>query len=182
MTTSFCLLRGINVGGKRPVKMETLRALFESAGAQNVRTYIQSGNVVFEMAGSELPAAFEEEISRKIEATFGFSVSLLFLSLKELERILASNPFLKEGNRDTAFFHVTLFKVALSETTVSHFDGKGLPADSFSLNSRCAYLYCPDGYHRFKGGNDYWEKRSGVPATTRKWKTVQKLVAMGREG
>ena len=181
MNSFICLLRGINVGGKRPVKMETLRAIFAAAGAQKVRTYIQSGNVVFEMAGNSLPASFEAEVFRAIEATFGFSVPLFFISARELEAILAANPFLKEANLDTAFLHVTLFKEALSEAAVSHFDGKGLPAATFLLTSQCAYLYCPDGYHKFKGGNDHWEKVCGTQATTRNWKTLQQLVVISGE-
>ncbi len=180
MTPFICLLRGINLGGLRTVKMEILRALFEGAGSQNVRTYIQSGNVVFNIAGAELPVDFEANILEKIEAAFGFSVPLLFISVADLEIRMAANPFRKEA-KDPAFLHLTLFKDSLSESGIAAYEKKSLPAGNARLFPQCAYLHCPDGYGRFKGGNDYWERVAGTPATTRNWKTVQKLVEMGKE-
>ena len=180
MTTFICLLRGINVGGKRPVKMEALRALFEEAGGQKVRTYIQSGNVIFALADEELPVAFEATLSQKIENCFGFLVPLLFISVVALEEILAGNPFLREEGTDSTFLHVTLLKEAVPPATLEAYEAKSLPAENARLFAACAYLYCPEGYHKAKGGNEYWERVTGKPATTRNWKTLQQLVAMGR--
>jgi uncharacterized protein (DUF1697 family) len=178
MTTFICLLRGINVGGKRVVKMESLRALFESAGAQNVRTYIQSGNVIFEWPGASLHTGLEEEISQKIEAAFGFSVPLLLLKSTDLKRLLAANPYGQNPLLNSGFFHLTLFKKPLSDLQLQAYEQNRLPAEEAVLHPECAYLYCPAGYQNFKGSNSFWEQRSGTQATTRNWKTLQQLVAM----
>ena len=178
MITFICLLRGINVGGKRLVKMETLRALFAAAGAQNVRTYIQSGNVVFEMAGNSLPASFEAEILQKTENSFGFSVPLLFIKSADLRRLSDANPYLENATAVPDFFHLTLFKGPVSEEVITRYKKASLPEAEAILHSECAYLCCPDGYQNFKGTNTFWEKITGTQATTRNWKTVQKLVAM----
>lgn len=102
MTTYISLLRGINVSGHKPVKMEALRKLYEELGYKNVSTYLQSGNVVFTAKGNE--KKLEHKISQQIELDFGFQVPVIVLTIDKLKKVIGNNPFLK---KDAAFLHVT---------------------------------------------------------------------------
>jgi uncharacterized protein (DUF1697 family) len=93
------MLRGINVSGHKSIRMERLRESFEALEFTNVRTYVQSGNVVFE-AGKDSAAGLAEEIQKKILQDVGFPVSALVRTSKEMERVIRSNPFLKETGVD----------------------------------------------------------------------------------
>src|SRR6476660_3277916 len=88
--TYIALLRGINVSGHKKIKMPELKAMFENLGFTNVRTYIQSGNVVFESATAE---DLESKISTKIEVQFGFEVSVICRTSEEMEDVIKRNPY-----------------------------------------------------------------------------------------
>ena len=90
--TYIALLRGINVSGHKKIKMPDLKAMFEALGFTNVRTYIQSGNVVFE---SNFAADLESKISAKILEQFGFEVSVICRTAEELEQVIARNPYVE---------------------------------------------------------------------------------------
>jgi uncharacterized protein (DUF1697 family) len=100
------MLRGINVGGKKIVKMEKLRASFEALGFGPVRTYVNSGNVIFET--STIPSTIlSKRIEEKISRGFGFPIKVIVKTSEELNRIIRNNPFLKQKGIDRSKLHVT---------------------------------------------------------------------------
>src|SRR5689334_22817789 len=105
-STYVALLRGVNVGGKNKLPMKDLAKIFEKCGCGNVRTYIQSGNVVFQCPTSV--ARLHETVGTAIEKQFGFLPSVVFRKLGDLEDIVKNNPFLKAGAQETELHVVFL--------------------------------------------------------------------------
>jgi uncharacterized protein (DUF1697 family) len=170
--TWVCLLRGINVGGKK-VAMKALKELLEGLGHEDVTTYIQSGNVVFGSDGGDAEA-LSAAIEKAIGAQMGLDVTVLLRSPAELAAVVAANPF--PGVEDR--LHVTFLAEEPARSKVDAVDPDGYPPDAFAVVGREVYLHCPDGYGRSKLGNSFWERKLGVAATTRNWRTVTKLLEM----
>lgn len=169
MTRFIALLRGINVGGK-VVKMEALRGVFGEMGFDIVKTYIQSGNVMF--AAEEASAS---RISEKLEEAFGFPIPVVLRTLDEWKGTIDRNPF---AGKDPYITFLSdepdLDAVASLESFADGFD------DDVKVVGREAYLLCPGGYGRTKFSNAFVEKRLAVSGTTRNWKTVNKLLALSQ--
>jgi len=174
------MLRGINVGGQKIVKMESLRMSFEALGFRRVRTYVQSGNVIFE-ATKTSSDIWSKIIEGKILNDFGFSVSLFFRSSDEMKKIASDNPFLKERGIDRSRLHVSFLSALPAEAGLRKLDALDALPDRFSVKGREVYLHCPNGYGRTKLSNNALEKLLLVEATTRNWKTVIALVGMSSE-
>ena len=160
--------------------METLRASFEALGFRRVRTYVQSGNVVFETERTS-PDDLARIIAEKISKDFGFSIPVVLRTSDDFERIMRDNPFLNRRRFDHSKLHVTF----LSSTPAKDAEEKlgalnGLP-DEFRIDGQEIYLYCPNGYGRSKLSNNALEKALTVGATTRNWKTVSTLARMSSE-
>jgi uncharacterized protein (DUF1697 family) len=173
------MLRGINVSGHKPVKMEQLRASFERLGFTNVKSYVQSGNVVFEAARGPV-LQVQEKIEKQILTDFAFSVPVLLRTAQELGEVIERNPFTKEPAIDQSKLHVTF----LSKTGPAKAREMLLPlagaGEQFQVHGREIYLYCPNGYGRTKLSNTAIEKKLDVGATTRNWRTVNTLLSMAR--
>jgi uncharacterized protein (DUF1697 family) len=176
-TTFVALLRGINVGGKNKVPMADLKSLFTSLGYEDVVTYIQSGNVVFRSpAGARKIAA---DIEKRIAKVFEIPVTVLVRNSAELEAIAKRNPFLKRGS-DPSKLHVVLLDRSPKKSAVAELDPERSPPDEFSVHGREIYLLLPNGAGRSKLTIDYFERRLGVRATARNWKTLTKLLELSR--
>jgi uncharacterized protein (DUF1697 family) len=172
MKTYVALLRGINLGAHNMVPMADLRALFDDLGAEDVETYVQSGNVVFKIAdGAE---KLTPAIERKIRRDLGLSVTVLVLTRPQLTKVLAGNPFAK-AKKEPAKLHVTFLADNPAGAKVGRLDPERGKPDEYRLVGEQIYLHCPNGYGRTKLTNAYFEKQLGVAATTRNWKTVTKL-------
>jgi uncharacterized protein (DUF1697 family) len=167
------LLRGINLGARNKLAMADLRALVTELGADDVETYVQSGNVVFASGGSA--SALERQIEERIRRDHGYEVPVLVRTAPELAKVVADNPFLRAGNDQTKL-HVTFLAAAPGRARVEAPPGSG--ADEFSIVRREVYLHCPDGYGRSKLSNAFFEKQLGVVATTRNWRTVTTLAEL----
>jgi uncharacterized protein (DUF1697 family) len=179
MPNYVAMLRGVNVAGSKRVAMGALKELFEALGAQDVQTYVQSGNVVFK-SGSKSPAKLEKTIEDRIGDELGLSVRVVVRSKHELRRIVAKNPFLA-AKKDPATLHVTFLADKPSAARVRDIDtGAGGP-DEFRIEGQEVYLHCPNGYGRTKLNNAFFEKKLGVAATTRNWKTVTTLARLAAE-
>jgi uncharacterized protein (DUF1697 family) len=173
MNTSIALLRGINVSGQRMINMKDLKALFQKAGFENVMTYIQSGNIVF---GSEEKntKTLAKKIRQMIQDHYGFDVPVMVLSREDIVDIIEHNPY-NDGKKDTAKLHVTLLDdTPDAKLLVSTRDEK-YQSDEFHIEKKIIYLYCPDGYGMTKFSTMFFEKKLGVTATTRNWKTIEAL-------
>jgi len=174
------LLRGINVSGKNIIKMDVLKSLFENIGAQNVKTYIQSGNVVFEHleADSKILA---KKIAGQIYFDFGMEIPVLVLSKQKLEQVVTNNPFTKDKTKDPTFFHVTFLDdkpIAGDKETIL---ANKSAVEEIVFSDEAVYLYCPEGYGRTKLNNNFLENKLKVQATTRNWKTTITLLEMAAD-
>jgi len=171
--THLALLRGINVGGKKMLPMRDLTALFEQAGCENVRTYIQSGNVPFE-ATPATAERFANGVASQIEARFGFRVPMMLRSAAEMSAAISGNPFVQEGADENAL-HVGFLRDAPNAQQVRQLAPDRSPPDRFAVKGREIYLHLPNGMGRTKLTNDYFDRRLGTVSTVRNWRTVMKL-------
>jgi uncharacterized protein (DUF1697 family) len=174
------MLRGINVGGQKIIKMENLRRSFESLGFQHVRSYVQSGNVIFE-ASKTSTTSLSRKIGDKILSDYGFSIPLILRTSSEMTKITSDNPFLKEKEVDRSKLHVTFLSEPPAKAALGKLDTLHGDFDEFRVRDREIYLYCPNGYGRTKLSNNAIEKLLGVHATTRNWKSVNKLAEISSE-
>jgi uncharacterized protein (DUF1697 family) len=177
MMTCIAMLRGINVGGSKPVKMQRLRASFQELGFKNVSTYLQSGNVVFQ-APSSSPTSLASRIEQQIQKDFGFDVSVLVRTAGELSQVVTGNPFLKDKGMDTCWLHITFLSQAAPGTAAKSLEPLAATAERFKVSGREIFLFCPNGYGRTKLSNNAIEKKLSVGATTRNWNTVNALLQM----
>jgi uncharacterized protein (DUF1697 family) len=183
--THIAMLRGINVSGHKIVKMDRLRESLTALGFENVRTYVQSGNLVFEAkvgAPAELPAEIATKIATKIAARilrdFGFSVPVTVLTAEEMGRVVKDNPFLKEAGIDLSKLHVTFLSEAPAAAGLKKMGAAAAGPDRFHCRRSSVYLHCPEGYGTTKLSNNAIEKALALGATTRNWKTVTALHQM----
>lgn len=175
----IALLRGINVGGRNKLKMAELRALLEKSGFKDVATYIQSGNVLFQNCGSN--SANAQKIKKLIATEFEYDVKVLMLNASVLATVADGNPF---GQDFEDHLHVTFLgakpKAAALKSTVELQSAGGLKLgdDQFKVVQDVVYIHCPNGYGRTKLNNTFFETKLQVEATTRNWKTLNKLIEL----
>lgn len=175
MTTYISILRGINVGGKNKIKMDALKKSYETIGFQYIRTYIQSGNVIFEF-NDTLISTLEELISSQIKKDFGFDIPIIVLTKNKLQKIIELNPFSKQVGLDDSFMHVTFFATPIKTNDTEGFEAKKQIDEQFKITEDAIYLVCPNGYSNTKLSNNFIEKRLKTTATTRNWKTTNELL------
>ena len=175
MMTYISIIRGINVTGNKLLKMDDLRKMYEGLHFKNVRTYIQSGNVIFQHDSSELKE-LEGKISAEIKNHFGYDVAVMVLKTGELADIIHRNPLKNDPTRDIAFMHVTILSSDPGPVNLEFINSKKAPGEELFLAGRAIYLYCPYGYGKTRLNNNFLESRLKVKATTRTWKTALELL------
>jgi uncharacterized protein (DUF1697 family) len=175
----IALLRGVNVGGKNKLPMKELAALCEACGCASVRTYIQSGNIVFS-AAAKVAAGFPGAVKAQIKKDFGFETTAIVRSAAELRLVTESNPFLKPGV-DTKLLHVTFLADEPRLPDVVKLNPSCEGDEAFSLRGREIFLYVPNGVGRSKMANYPYDKKLATIGTTRNWQTVMKLLALAGE-
>jgi uncharacterized protein (DUF1697 family) len=179
MITYIALLRGINVGGNKIIKMQELKAMFQSLQFNNVRTYIQSGNVVFE-SGEVSSSRVGEVIEQEIKATFGFDVSVMIRTLEELERTLANNPFNLSNEVDFKRLYVSFLAAEPSADSLEKLHPYENGADKLRIVGKELYVLYEISVSKSALFKVSMDKLLGMPVTARNWNTVNKLVEMGR--
>jgi len=162
------LLRAVNVGGRK-LPMSSVLAAVDAVGGADARTYLQSGNVVF---SSSRRAA--EGLSGALSSAAGFDVAVLLRSGADLAAVVSGQPF---DGPETAW-HVTFLSGVPAAGAVSAMDRAAYGEDSFAVVGREVYLRTPGGYGRTKLNNALFERKLGVVATTRNWRTVCTLAEM----
>lgn len=167
-------LRGINVVGKNKVKMETLREVCAALGFENVRTYINSGNVIFETAKTadkKLAAA----IAAAIEKEFSLSIKVLVRSVAEIKEIIANNPFAGqfESEKD---MHVLFLDDELPEEKRDQLLSKNNQNEIFAVGTREIYCLLRISFPDSLLGKDFVGRTLKVSATARNWRTVNKVL------
>ena len=173
------MLRGINLGPHKRISMADLRRLFESLGVRDIETYVQSGNVVFDCpSGSR--AELGQTIGDAIEADLGHDVAVVLRTHAELAEVAATRPF---AGADDAHLYVTFLGERPEASRVRALSAVSFDPDEFEIRGTEVYLHIPNGYGRSKLGNESFERKLGVAATTRNWRTVTALAALsGKKG
>jgi len=167
------MLRGVNVGGNAPVKMDALRSLVSGLGHREVTTYIQSGNVVFK-SRTDAAARLEHGIEARLKSELGVDVTVIIRSAAELATVTRKNPFLPGANPATLY--VIFLKDTAERKSVAAIDNRRFAPDEFRVVGGEIFARYPNGYGRSKMTNAYFEKALAVRGTARNWNTVTKLL------
>lgn len=175
MPVYIALLRGINVGGNT-LKMDHLREICASLSLKNVRTYVQSGNIVFEAGKNS--AHWVKSIEGALEGECRLPVSVVVRTAEEIARVAARNPFLKEKGIDVKRLGVTFLRDAPAPAALQSLAVPGAGADRFVCAGSEIYLHCPGGFGETKLSNNTFERLLSTRATTRNWNTVLTLAEM----
>jgi uncharacterized protein (DUF1697 family) len=174
MTTFVALLRGINVSGQKRIRMADLQKSCEAMRLADVRTYLQSGNVVFRASQAD-PRKLAAALRARIAEDFGHDVEVLALPAVDLNRVATSNPLWPRSGGDETLFHATFLFKPVSTDRVRSLTLPAQSGEQATLVGQVVFLHCPHGYGRTRLNNAYFEKALGVPATTRNWRTVLAL-------
>lgn len=172
MKTYIALLRGINVGGHKKILMSDLKKLFESLGFRDVRTYIQSGNVVF---SSNADVDFANTISEAIESKYGFKVPVLVKKASELAEILSKCPFSDEKREKSYFILLAEDPDEEAKVASATFASE---EEQFFITDNCVYIFYAKGAGKAKLGVNFFEKKLKVIATARNYRTMAKLLEL----
>jgi uncharacterized protein (DUF1697 family) len=174
MAQYIALLRGINVSGQKKIPMAELRELLSKIGLENVQTYIQSGNVIFQSLEND-KTLLEQLIHNAIKSHFGFEVPILVLQPKELKQIFNDCPFEQEKKQNSYF--MMLYSRADKDLVdvVSQLSYKN---EEFKITNNAIYFYCSVGYGKAKLGNNFFERKLKVTATARNYKTMLMLMKL----
>jgi uncharacterized protein (DUF1697 family) len=180
MPVVVALLRGINIGGHHKIRMDALRDLCESLGWRDVRTHIQSGNVVFKTQARDL-ARLAGRLEGAIEQRFGFRPAVMLRSAGELRSVVARNPFGGRQGVDGAKLAVTFLSSAPGADARDCVARMKTDPEEVRLDGREMYVHFPNGQGRANLTFGAIEKALKVAGTIRNWNTVTKLVAMAEE-
>jgi uncharacterized protein (DUF1697 family) len=173
----IALIRGINLVGRNKLPMASLRSLLEQDGCVDVRTYIQSGNAIFRTRLSD-PARVAKRLSAAIAKCHGFEPRTLVLTIDELDKAAAGNPF-PQADADPRSVHVFFLAETPAQPDLKKLDAVKTASERYALKGRAFYLHTPDGFGTSKLAERV-EKALGVAATARNWRTVTTLIEMAR--
>ncbi len=178
MQSFISILRGINVSGQKKILMADLKVLYEDLKFKDVKTYIQSGNVIFKSAEKSSNAGLAKRIEEAIFKKYSFDVPVIIRSEDEMKQIISENPFLKGKNIDEKKLHITFLSEIPSEENAMSIQSMDFFPDRFIIRNKEIYLLIPGSYGETKISNAFFEKKLKIKATTRNWNTVNKLTEM----
>jgi uncharacterized protein (DUF1697 family) len=178
MTTFISILRGINVSGQKKILMADLKKLYEELHLGNVKTYIQSGNVIFDADEKNNCFQLAEQIKEKIFEKYRFEVPVIVRTASEMKNTLDANPFIHDNGIDREKLHITFLAAEPAKEFLEKIKTITYPSDRFIISGKDIFLYCPKGYGVTKLSNQFFESRLKVKATTRNLKTVKQLAAL----
>jgi uncharacterized protein (DUF1697 family) len=177
MSACIALIRGINVGRGNRIAMADLRALVTDLGHTDVRTLLNSGNVVFQSKRPNV-ARISSGIQAAIAAECGFSVPVMVITAEYLDRIIDENPLLHLVN-DHARHLVAFVADAQHLEPLRPLLKEAWTPDALAITQRAAYLWCLSGLLESKVSQAF-ARRAGATVTTRNWATVLKLQAAAK--
>lgn len=177
MQTYISILRGINVSGQKKIIMTDLVNLYEDLGFSDVVSYIQSGNVIFKTNQKTTGTKLAKTIEAKLSEKYGFDVPVIIRTLSELTKVIAANPFINEPEDS---LYVTFLSAAPNANNLEKLDDVSFLPDTFEIIDKEIFLSVAS-YGNTKLSNNFFENKLKVTATTRNWKTVNKLVEMAKE-
>lgn len=177
MEIMIALLRGVNVGG-RTIRMNRLKAIFEGLGFSSVRTYIQSGNVLFVppegMMCEEIRVRIEEGILRET----GFDVAAVLLTAAEIGSVVTGDPWAGAALNESERVYVTVLQDEPGADALKGLAPVAGSLDEYRVSGRLIYILCRGGYHETEYSNAFFEKKLKVKATTRNLDTMAKLAEL----
>lgn len=179
MTRYISILRGINVGGKRIISMSDLKQLYAGAGFCNLKTYIQSGNILFDSPSDATDLELATQIEKLIFEAYQFEVPVIIRTITALQEALSENPFYQPQETNIEQLHLTFLKHYPTPEALITMENIDFAPDRFKISGNNVYVYCLNNYSDSKLSNQFFEKKLKVPATTRNWKTVVKLLELG---
>jgi uncharacterized protein (DUF1697 family) len=174
----IALYRGINVGGNNPVKMAALRGLHESLGHEAVKSYVQSGNVVFRTKGTAKDVS--ADIADAFAKAFGFEPKVMVRDSADWKKLLSGNPYAEEAIADPTKVHAAICEGTPDEARLSALLEKSGGSERFETRPGVLYLHAPDGIGRSKFAAGM-ERACGVAATARNWRTIEALAELIKE-
>jgi len=177
METYIALLRGINVSGNKLIKMEELRKHLQDIKLKDVKTYIQSGNIVFNYPYTN-QKVLATLISDKIKKEYAFEVPVIVLNQLELKYISENNPFINERNEDISKLAVTFLSDEADEVRIKILFTLNDSPNEFITAGKVIYLLCPNGFSNSKLTINFIENKLKLTASSRNWNTVVKLLGM----
>jgi uncharacterized protein (DUF1697 family) len=172
------MLRGINLGPRRRVPMADLRALLADAGYEDVRTYVQSGNIVLRSPGTT--AKVERELQTLISERFGFEVPVVARSRAQLAAVVKADP-LGEVADNPKRYQVSFLAGKPAADVIARLEEQAVASERVVVHGREIYAWHPDGVARSKLWNALAGKGLGVTATARNWTTVTTLLDMASD-
>jgi uncharacterized protein (DUF1697 family) len=175
MKNFIALFRGINVGGHAVLPMKDLVQILEALDFRDIKTYIQSGNVVFR-SPEEDPARIRGRIGAEIGKCFGFQPEVLVLEPAEIQRALESNPF-PEAESEPKTLHLSFLASVPERPDLLALESLKKDSERYALQDRVFYLHAPEGIGRSRFAANI-EKLLGVPATSRNWRTVVRIMEL----
>ena len=174
MNTYIALLKGINVGGHKKVPMADLRNLLTESGFEDVKTYIQSGNIILKSSETNLQN-LEHKIQKIIIEEFGFEVSVLVRIRQDLQRIFKDCPFSEEKKVKSYF---TMLHTTPDSELVKVASEKIYEGEEYFIINDCIYFYCEKGYGKAKFNMNFFERKLKTIGTARNYNTMVKLLSM----
>jgi len=174
------MLRGVNVGGHKKIKMEALRALYESLKLRDAQTYVQSGNVIFRTDGREI-SRLAKRIEDGIERKFGFRSSVILRTAAEMREVVARNPFAKRRGIEPSKLLVSFLASDPGEEAREKIRQMKCDPEEMRIEGRELYIYFPNGIGRSKLSGAALEKTLKTPGTGRNWNSVTKMLEMAEK-
>lgn len=176
MIKYISILRGINVGGHKKILMADLKELYLQLKFKNPTTYIQSGNVIFECSDSSIEN-IENKITTEIKNKFGFDVPVIVRSASEFMEVMQVSPFYN-NDVDIKSLYITFLSKEPTKDDMKKIEEMDFGKDSFKIIGRALHAFINPPYHKSKLTNQIIEKKLNCSATTRNWKTVNKLIEL----
>jgi uncharacterized protein (DUF1697 family) len=171
------MLRGVNVGGHNKIKMEALRALYESMKLREAQTYVQSGNVIFRTDERDI-ALLTKRIEDGIERKFGFRPNVILRTAAEMREVIARNPFAKRRGIEPSKLLVTFLGSDPGAEAREKILQIKCDPEELRIEGRELYIYFPNGIGRSKLSWAGLEKTLKTPGTARNWNSVTKMLEM----
>jgi len=180
MTVVISMLRGVNVGGHNKIKMEALRALYESLKLRDAQTYVQSGNVIFRTDERDI-ARLTKRIEDGIERKFGFRPDVILRTAAEMRDVVARNPFAKRRGIEPGKLLVTFLASDPPAEVREKVRQIKCDPEELRIEGRELYIYFPNGMGRSKLSTAKLEKTMSTPGTGRNWNSVTKMLEMAEK-
>jgi uncharacterized protein (DUF1697 family) len=182
MQTLISLLRGVNMAGHNKIQMTELSTLYRKMGFKDVRSYIQSGNVIFSLDDKTDFQRVASQIEGAILKKFDDAIPVFIRTISEIKKVIIENPFFNEENFDPARMAVIFLYETPSGEQVEKVKNIDYPPDKFKIIGKEIFIYCPNGFGRTKLYTNFFENKMKVTGTARNWKTVKSILKIAEAG